>query len=306
MDPAKPTFLIIGAAKCGTTALASILASHPDCCISRPKEVCYFQDLLFEKQNPNYQKGWDWYQKAFSHYRGEPVIGEATPAYADRDKCPNTVKRIHQFNPRMKIVYMVRDPLERQLSAWKMLWEMAKAGLHPDCDIERWALGGLNDWMRETRDSGQWSESRYGYQLQAFRDYFPDQQVCVSFLEDWKKNQPAELESICTFLGLDFAKLPERPPVEANRAGDRKIERPFLKRLRHSKPARLIVPLLPRAIRDRARESVAFSDSSPPAPELDPGLRMEFIDYVKDDLLAHEPFRRKGPKLWEIFRGSQG
>lgn len=89
MEPQKPNFIIIGAAKCGTTALASILDSHPDCCMSRLKEVSFFQDTIDFEPNPNYEKGWEWYQKAFSHYNGEPIVGEATPSYADRSRSPH-------------------------------------------------------------------------------------------------------------------------------------------------------------------------------------------------------------------------
>ena len=106
--------------------------------MSEPKEVSFFQDSIDYAPNPNYEKGWPWYQKAFPHYRGEPVVGEATPSYRDGSRSPNTAARVFQFNPGMKIVYMVRDPMERQLSAWRMNYAFGKARTHPWRAEDRW------------------------------------------------------------------------------------------------------------------------------------------------------------------------
>jgi hypothetical protein len=203
MEPRKPTFIIVGSAKCGTTALASILDAHPDCCMSRPKEVNFFCDTIdYLPNNPNYEKGWAWYQNAFSHYQGESAIGEATPFYSSRTRSPNTARHIYEFNPDMKIIYMVRDPIKRQISAWKMHYDF---GFHKAAKPNReydWAVDGIDYWMEQQRDSGQWDECRYGYQLAAYEQYFAQQNILVTFLEDWINAKQAEVERILKFLEL--------------------------------------------------------------------------------------------------------
>ena len=69
----KPTFFIVGGAKCGSTMLTSVLSEHPDCCHSAPKETNFFTF--------NFEQGWDWYRGTFAHYRGEAVLGEGSVSY---------------------------------------------------------------------------------------------------------------------------------------------------------------------------------------------------------------------------------
>ncbi|NJM99335.1 MAG: sulfotransferase [Phormidesmis sp. RL_2_1] len=248
MTPQKPTFLIIGSAKCGTTALASILSNHPDCCMSRPKEVKFFLDTIdYKPNNPDYEKGWDWYQQAFAHYNGEAIIGEGTPNYSARTRSPNTAKRVYGFNPNMKLIYMVRNPLERQVSAWKMEYTFGQSEAFPPIPEYEWALKGLNYWMQMQREQGQWNDCCYGYQLEAYEAFFPRESICVSFLEDWKHSKDAEISRILRFLDLDPTLLPEGIQESANRGADRKISRPLVKKLEQMLLFALLFNICPQA-----------------------------------------------------------
>lgn len=202
-EPRKPTFLIIGSAKCGTTALASILDKHPDCCMSRPKEVSFFQEMKNGRPNSNFNKRWEWYMKAFTHYSGEPVVGESTPSYSDRSRSPQTACRIADFNPEMKIIYMVRDPLERQLSTWKMLLAFAQGRRHEGNKEAEWAKEGFESWMKHQRDIDRWDECRYAFQLASYQQVFPEDQLLVTFIENWVSRKEDEVLRILHFLGLD-------------------------------------------------------------------------------------------------------
>lgn len=275
--------MIVGSAKCGTTALASVLGTHPDCCMSNPKEVSFFQDTVDFAPNPNFEKGWEWYQKSFAHYAGEKVVGEATPSYSDRTRSPNTAARIKEFNPEMKIIYMVRDPLQRQISAWRMQHSMGLAQTNPHRREHKWALQGFETWLTQQRDTGQWDECKYNYQLEAYLEHFSRENVFVSFLEDWKNEQESVVDRCCNFLDLDSGRLSDPDTKKGNRAVDRQIERPGLKRLRTSTLARTIVPLVPRGLRDLARRKLALRK----APVVSPGeltaVATEFLEYVGPD-----------------------
>ncbi len=275
MEPRKPDFIIIGSAKCGTTALASILGAHPDCCMSNPKEVKFFHD------DASYEKGWGWYQRAFAHYNGEPVVGEASPQYASRGPCPHTAKRIHEFNPDMKIIFMVRHPLERELSFWKMVWDLGIRG--EDGISEKSALNGFDHWMRMVRDLEWWDDCRYHYQLEAYLKCFPTGQILVSFLEDWKLGKDGEVARIMRFLGLDPAMQAAGFQERANRAVDRTMDRPLLKKIRLHPLARIVVGGFPASWRDWARNKIARTKVVPPTPDLSMELKAEFINHVKPD-----------------------
>ena len=285
MTPQKPTFLIIGSAKCGTTALASILSNHPDCCMSRPKEVKFFLDTIdYKSNNPNYEKGWDWYQKAFAHYNGETAIGEGTPNYSAHTRSPNTAKRVYDFNPDMKIIYMVRNPLARQISAWKMQYTVGLNESPPPTPEHEWALKGLDYWMEKKRDQGQWNDCRYGYQLEAYEAFFPKKNICVSFLEDWKHSKDSEISRILRFLALDPTLLPETIQEHANRGDDRKASRPLVKKIRTNPAVRSVIQYLPSSWRDWSRAKFAAKAVVYPSTEMSSGVKDSFVDYIIADV----------------------
>lgn len=300
MKPPKPNFLIVGSAKCGTTALDSILASHPDCCMGRPKEVCFFQDTMDFEINPNFEKGWEWYQKAFLHYKGEVLVGEATPSYSDRSRSPNTARRIADFNPDMKIIYMVRKPLERQISAWKMQYFEATAGYWPDRVETQWATRGFSYWLEHQRDAGQWDISRYGFQLEAYREYFPDESILVSFLESWITNKEAEVDRIMEFLGLDSKLWDSTQKESANRQDDRKLEKTWYRNLRNSRLARGIARAAPRRLKRELSERLGSEKAEFPEPDLTDPIVKEFVEYTESDWRSIEPFRSKSRLLCEV------
>lgn len=282
MEPKKPTFIIIGSSKCGTTALASILGAHPDCCISEPKEVNFFLDFLDGQPHPNFERGWQWYKQAFAHYRGEPVIGEASPLYAEKSCSRNAPKRIYDFNPDMKLIYMVRHPLERQISAWKMHWADGMNGA--EHTGAKWALNGFDYWMRMQKGIRQWEGCCYHDQLGAYLELFPAENVLVSFLEDWRPDKTAEVARIMRFLGLDPQRRAKNFQEAANRAEDRVIDPPFLKRVRSHPLTRIMVRRFPTSLRDWARNNFARTRAIPPEPDRLETTKEEFFSYIRPDI----------------------
>ncbi|MDZ7736277.1 MAG: hypothetical protein U5P41_09365 [Gammaproteobacteria bacterium] len=103
-----PNFYILGAEKCGTTALYKFLDSHPDICMSRPKEPVYYEC--------RYQHGAEYYsQSYFGHYSGEPLVGEARHR---NFYLPYVAERILNTTPEASFIILLRKPDERAYSAW--------------------------------------------------------------------------------------------------------------------------------------------------------------------------------------------
>ena len=102
----RPSFLIIGAQKCGTTALLRALRLHPLVLAPVRKEIHYFDH--------GYDRGPRWYRSHFPARRGAAyVTGEASPSYLMHPLAPS---RAAAFDPDMKLVAILRDPVERALS----------------------------------------------------------------------------------------------------------------------------------------------------------------------------------------------
>ena len=110
----KPNFIIAGAQKSGTTSLYYYLNQHPKLIGSTPKEVRFFN------RDKNYEKGENWYKNAFKDYKKPLKKGlyfEATPEYLYRR---SVAERIHDFDPSLKIIVILREPIKRAYSSWNM------------------------------------------------------------------------------------------------------------------------------------------------------------------------------------------
>ena len=121
--PCRPrlAFMIVGAQKCGTTALAQFLAAHGEIGMSQKKEVHLFDALEYSR---------DWtpadidarYRPDFAHCNftsraGEPILGEATPVYMFFRDIPAELRR---YNPDLRLIVLLRDPVERAISHYYM------------------------------------------------------------------------------------------------------------------------------------------------------------------------------------------
>ncbi len=111
MSGALPTFVIIGAQKCGTTALHSYLARHPEISMSRPKELDFF---VAEK---NWDRGLDWYRQRWNG-PDKPIRGESSPNYTAYPNFDGVPERMVELLPDIKLIFMVRDPVDRVRSSY--------------------------------------------------------------------------------------------------------------------------------------------------------------------------------------------
>jgi hypothetical protein len=144
----KVGVLIAGYQKCGTTALHTFLSVHPKIIGSSPKELDYFN------YKENFNKGDKYYHTHFknkpflSNYRGYQFM-EASPSYATDADVVLTAKRIQDYNKNIKIILLVRNPIERAYSAWNMYRKLY--------------LAGDKDWWFK------WVEKRRGEKVNAVR-----------------------------------------------------------------------------------------------------------------------------------------
>jgi len=104
----RPSFMIIGAQKCGTTSLHDYLDQHPRFVGSRPKEVHYFDERILTAPDIA------WYEQCFKGPSGA-VYFESTPAYLYR---PGVAERLHDYNPHLRLIVLLRDPVARAWSAY--------------------------------------------------------------------------------------------------------------------------------------------------------------------------------------------
>ena len=108
----KVNFMIVGVQKSGTTALSEFCSEHPEICMAKPKEPHLFDAEEFDEAGLD-----DNYSKFFDHFKGEAILGEATPIYMF---LPEIAKRLHTYNPDLKLLVILRDPVDRAISQYSM------------------------------------------------------------------------------------------------------------------------------------------------------------------------------------------
>ncbi len=150
MDALAPSFLIIGAQKSGSTALHSFLRRHPS--IFTPPE----KELDFFSCNTRYARGSDYYHGYFRFFgvRSGDISFEASPSYLKHE---HSAERIHQYDPNIKIICTLRDPVDRSFSAFQMY----RRKYLEDKEF-------FTDWYKECFDSPVEIEPRNATELDSF------------------------------------------------------------------------------------------------------------------------------------------
>jgi hypothetical protein len=197
----RVNFLIIGVQKGGTTALFDYLGDHADVALSREKELHFFDDETQDWAAPDYGA----YHARFDDPAGRP-LGEATPIYS---YWPSALERIAAYNPAMKLILVLRDPVDRAWSHWRM--EYARG-------VER---EGFARCIRQGRqrlfDAEPWGFHRefsyvergfYGEQVERILTLFPREQLLILTSAGLESDPAVALASVRAFLGLPPGQAP--------------------------------------------------------------------------------------------------
>jgi hypothetical protein len=206
-DDARVSFIVAGVQKGGTTALFDYLADEPGVCCSRVKELHFFDDEAQPWPRPDYAA----YHANFPAFDGRPP-GEATPIYL---YWPNSLERIAAYNPAMRLIVVLRDPVERAWSHWKMehargvetkpfAW-CIREGRQRLFDAEPWGFD---------REISYVERGFYGEQIARLYGLFPCEQALVLRAEDLRADPGSVLAQVRRFLGLAAGDAPA--PREAN------------------------------------------------------------------------------------------
>ena len=206
----RPTYLVIGAQKSGTTSLHAYLARHPAVLAAAKKETEYF--------NRSYAEGERSYLACFPLAlravvvrlrRGVwPAVGEATAAYIFDPRVP---ERVHAFDPRMKLIAVLRDPVDRAYSHYQMEVRWGRDTLpfdealeHEKVEVAR-ELALIAERPLERGDgfpSSYVARGRYAEQLERWLCFFPPSRLLV-LTSDELLSEPAEtMARVARFLGI--------------------------------------------------------------------------------------------------------
>lgn len=195
LRPPKPHFLLIGAQKCGTSSLYRYLTCHLLVNPAARKELHYF-DL-------NYTNGHRWYRRQF-HFEKNKITGESTPYYLAHPAVPGRVKAYH---PDIKLIAILRHPVERALSHYRMNCErgVEPLPLRQALEAEEERLAQAYDPEDPQNPHLVYSyllRGRYPEQLQRWRQHFPPEQLLLLNFDQFFRDPWREVQAVYSFLGL--------------------------------------------------------------------------------------------------------
>lgn len=294
-----PNFLIIGAARTGTSSLYEYMRQHPDIFFSPIKEPMFF---ALEGGKPDFRGPGDdkeinrksvtdlaAYQALFAGATTQKAIGEASANYLYSDRA---AERIKHYVPEAKLITVLRNPVERAYSSF--LYTI-RDGREPLRDFGE-ALA------QEDRRIGEhwehiWHYAHmgfYGQQLQRYYDRFDKKQIRVYLNEDMKKDSPGVLKDIFGFLEVDDSYMPDTS-VSYNEGGvpKRKLLNTVL--TRPSIIKRLLRPLMPAAVMKFYTE---LKHSNLDKPPLDSEVRARLVGVYRDDVLRLQDMIGKDLSHW--------
>jgi hypothetical protein len=271
-----PNFLVLGAARCGTTSLHYYLAEHPDVCMSSIKEPNYFlfeqtpagprpmiadDRRLLAKSVPDRER----YERLFTQPRS--AVGEASPLYIYTRETP---RLIHDAIPDVRLIAIVREPVERTWSHFVYVNDDLGDDTEPAfrAAVERELGLGYEPYRTGTHFVRL---SAYAEQLERYRQVFPAEQLLVIGYDDLIARTPAALAGVCRFLGVDDAFAFDTSVQYNPSSGEQswvarldRVVRPAFPYLKRALPA----SMTGRLARGRARlRAASRSDTAPPIPD---------------------------------------
>jgi len=277
MDPILPTFLIVGAAKSGTSSLWHYLREHPDVYVPAGKEINFFSD------EANFSRGLDWYTSHFKSGAGKKAIGEASPSYLFPVEA---APRMASVVPKARLVAILRNPVDRAYSHFLHARYYA---------MERRSFRQAFEDERQATDGRRWpfylAFSRYLSQLVNLTQHFRREQLKVLLFDDLAANPLETFRTLCFHIDVDPTIIPSNVGQITNTYRESRAT-PLLRLLIRPAlggkiPLKIWLPIL----RLFTREGLS-------PPPIEPDLRHDLVEYFAEDNAKLGAWLDKDLSIW--------
>lgn len=289
-----PDFIIIGAAKSGTTTLYEYLCRHPQIYMCTPKEPDFFSI------DANYAKGIDWYYSLFNDAKPTQICGEASTTYSRWHQHPLAVERIHKALPKVKLIYIMRHPVDR---AYSFYIHRFKASLHKP----QYAVS--NTFEETIKQQSEFIESSYYLeQIEKYLQFFSQESFLFLLMEDLIERPAATLKKILSFINVEpQINLIEQKKIVANKAGDYPewfIKKQLLNPLKKVPGVNLVSSMLPEQVKSSVYQTIKkakykeWKNSQFVPPPMLPETRAMLIDRFREPNLKLAKFLNRDLSHW--------
>ncbi|MGC1245004.1 MAG: sulfotransferase [Spirulinaceae cyanobacterium] len=297
-----PNFLIIGAPKAGTTALYRYLKEHPQIYMSPLKETQFFvfvdeEDLSFSSNEPflkqyKQTKDIESYHTLFKGISQEIAIGEVSPWYI---YLPKVASKIRKYIPDVKIIAILRDPVERAYSNFlhSVRDDIEPVNISFAQAMELEAERIRNNWSPRFHYK---QKGFYYTQMKRYFDLFKPEQIKVYIYEEFQEKQIDILRDIFIFLGVDNTFVPDI----SKKYNDSRIPRSrvYNKIMLRANPVDSISSILPSSLRNKIKNRLVKINLSEQKPNLPKAVREKFIKEYREDILKLQDLIQKDLSHW--------
>ncbi len=278
-----PNFLVIGAAKSGTTSLYHYLKQHPQVYMSPEKEPKFFafEGRKLDFRGPGYRMvvtDIEEYRALFAGVSGEEAIGEASAMYL---YVPEAADRIRRYVPEARLVAMLRNPVDRAYSAYLHRVREGRERL------------GFSEALKEeeTRIQDNWrplwhhkSMGFYHAQLTRYYELFSREQIRVYLYEDLNEDPVGMTQSIFRFLEVDDAFVPDTSlRLNVSRIPRSRALQTFINKPNPLKS--VLKPSLPKGLRKPLFAASLLDHNLTKPPQMPEDVREELTEAYREDIL---------------------
>ena len=284
----RPNTFVVGAPKCGTSAMCDYLSQHPDVFMSKPKEPHYFVGSEMPGKAGVFAEA-ERYAQVFNGVEGRHrVIAEGSVWYLYSQ---TALRNISEFQPDSRIIAMLRRPDEMVYSMHNMaVVNFSENRLNFD---EAWktALAGNNraSWSDLCDERSKLDYHRiamYAEQLERLYQYFPKQQVKLIFYDDFKLNTQDCFEELLNFLGISLFDANLSKINQSAVVGNRLLGKFLRKPPPAVMKASIIIKKLMRADKLGWRDQLESMNTRVQSREpINPSIREDIIRHYRDDVI---------------------
>lgn len=290
-----PNFIVIGAAKAGTTSIYNYLNQHPDVYMSPVKEPKFFWleqehiDLSIERNKIVLDKYVDTlveYEKLFEGVKNEKAVGEASTVYMTVPKVP---ERIKKYIPDAKIVAILRDPIERARSAHS--WNV-QIGIEPVYSFEK----AVKDELSTSSWRDNLGPGLYFEHLKKYFETFQRDQIGIYIYDDLRDNPIGLMQDLYRFLGVDDTIVPTTyEKFNVSVIPKNKLINSFLTTPNMFKEG--LKSILPVGVSQKLYDWMVMWNSGKPK-QVSPELRKRLIEYYREDILKLQELIDRDLSAW--------
>jgi hypothetical protein len=183
-----PDFLIVGAAKAGTTTLYGYLREHPRIYMCREKEPSFFDGVSWDR-------GLDWYRSLFAGASDDQLCGEASTNYARWPSRAAAAPRIAAVMPDVRLIYLIRDPVDRAYSHY--LHDVGTGAARSD----RHSMIAFEEYLKAKPVLLDISD--YLAQIRHLLNWFPRAALLILQFDELIRTPTVSLQKVFRFLGVE-------------------------------------------------------------------------------------------------------